>query len=256
MKREIYIPTEIKSIVDVLTSSVLINSISETNGVSTIDTQTLTIFNNLGSAMLLIDGMIVTINDINYQVSNIVNTTNLRTFDITATNLTASYWSVAANFQTGSRNEINQILQQDASNLDRFPLIWLLPSTDLDYNHNALDFTATVNLVFAYKSNKTDRTEKRYTNTIEPIIQPLMTLFNLWAQSSDFNYMLEFDGFGKPIEYSKSLFPFYGTSDKTKEVFNTTTDAIEVNYELKFKKQYGEPVIPQTTGIGTMFIVN
>ena len=146
---------------------------------------------------------------------------------------------VAANFQTGSRIEVNQILDQYASNLDRFPLIWVLPPTDEDYNHKDIEFSATVNIVFAHKANKTDRTEKRITNNFKPIIQPLMSLFNLWSQSSDFNYMLEFYGHQKPIEYTKSNFAFYGTSDKEEQVLSSVAvDAIEVNYQLKFKKQY------------------
>jgi len=244
MKRDLFIPNEIKDIVTSLKSIFNINSIAEVDGVSTINTQTLTIFNNLSDAMLLVEGMIIEMDDINYVVSNIVNTTTLKTFDVTATGLTASTWNVAANFQTGSRYEINQILKQDATSLDRFPLIWVLPATDEDNDHPVLDFTATVNIVFAHKANKTDRTEKRITNNFEPVIQPLMNLFNKWLTSSDFNYMLEFSGYGKPVNYSKSNFPFYGTSDQSKSVLNTTTDAIEVNYDLSFKNQYIEPVSP------------
>ena len=257
MQRDIFIPNEINAIVAALKQEYVIISISEVDGISTINTQTVTIFDNLGIAMILLEGMIVTLDAINYVVSNVVNLPGGRSFDITATGLTATAWNVAANFQTGSRFEINQILDQAMSDLNRFPLIWLVPTVNKNKNHNVLDFTASVDIVFAHKANDTDRTEKRIENNFAPILQPLMDLFNKWLQSSDFNYMLEFYGFGKPIEYEQSNFPFYGTSDKTKQVITSvSTDAIEVNYVLNFKKQYGDPVIPQTTGIGSMFIVS
>jgi hypothetical protein len=188
--------------------------------------------------MDLKDGMIVTINNKNYQVSNVSHTPLADTFDITETNLVASEWAVAANYETGSRKEIHDILNRDSGQLNRFPLIWLIPSIGLNHDNVVIDFEADVNLVFAHKSNRTDFTETRYNNNIDPVIQPLITLFNLWLQSSDFNYMLEFNGHGQPIDYDKDIFAFYGTSDKVKDVLTESTDAIEMSYNLQFKKQY------------------
>lgn len=244
MKRQLFIPIEIKAIVTAMKVPFIINSIDEVDGVSTINVQTVIIFNNLDKVMALQEGMIVTIDDINYPVSNIINLPGGKSFDIEATGLSAVEWNVAANFQTGSRYEVNQILDQNMSDLTRFPLIWLLPTTDKDKNQQVLDFIAKVNIVFAHKANDTDRTEKRIENNFDPIIQPLMALFNLWLQSSDFNYMLEFFGYDNPIEYEQSNFAFYGTDDQTKQVITSTaTDAIEVNYQLNFKKQFEEPVV-------------
>jgi len=50
--------------------------------------------------------------------------------------------------------------------------------------------------------------------------------------------MFEFEGYGKAINIQSNNFYFYGTSDQSKSVLNTTTDAIEVSTDLKFKKQF------------------
>ena len=238
MKKEIFIPNEIQDIVTALKSEVNISSIVENSGVSTITTDSIRIFDNLCDTIDLKDGMIVTIGSKNFQVSNVIHTPFVNSFDVIGTNITATKWNVAANYKPGSREEINDILNSQNGDLNRFPLIWLIPPSDLDESSAVLDFTADIVLVFAYKANKTDRTQKRYDNNIKPVIQPLITLFNSWLQSSDFNYMLEFNGHKKPIDSNKSIFAFYGNNDKTKEVLNVTTDAIEVAYTLKFKKQY------------------
>jgi len=238
MKKEIFIPNEIQDIITALTAPINIISIVENSGVSTITTDTIRIFDNLCDTMNLQDGMIVTINSVNYQVSNVTHTVTADTFDITGINIPVTEWCIALNYETGSRTEINQILNRDSGDLDRFPLLWLIPTTDLDYDNPVLEFSADIVLVFAHKANNTDYTSIRYDNSIEPVIQPLITLFNLWLQSSDFNYMLEFNGYGKPINQKKSIYPFYGTSDKTESVLNVVTDAIEIDYTLKFKKQY------------------
>ena len=238
MKKELFIPTEINDVITALKTEINIISIAENSGVSTITTDTIRIFDNLCDTIDLKNGMIVTIGTKNYQVSNVTHTVLADTFDVTGTNITATKWNVAANFQTGSRKEINDILNNQNGDLNRFPLIWLIPSDELDQNNVVLDFTVDLVLVFAHKANNTDYTTTRYENNIKPVLQPLISLFNAWLQSSDFNYMLEFDGYGKPIDYTKNIFAFYGTDDKTKEVLNVSTDAIEANYTLKFKKQY------------------
>ena len=239
MKKQLFIPNEISDIIDSLKVEFDINSISEAGTTSTLTVNTLRVFDNLSNVIYLSDGMIITINDKNYAVSNVDHGIT-DTFDIEETDLVATKWNVAANFQTGSRIEINQILKQATNtteNLIRFPLIWLISPEDKDFSGEVIDFSSSINMAFAYLANKTDRTQKRLDNTFDLIIQPLLNLFLAWVKSSDYNYMFEFHG-DKEIDYSAMNFPFYGTSDKTKEVLNTTSDAIEVNLELEFKKQY------------------
>lgn len=239
MKKDLQIYDELSDVITALKTPIAINSIVELAGVSTINTTSVTIFDNLSDIVLLTEGMIVTLDDINYSVSNVINTPLVKSFDITAVDLVATEWNVAANFQTGSRQEINEILTSQSGNLNRFPLIWLLPETDLDGNHPVIDFSVSLNLVFAHKANNTDRTGKRIEYNFKPVIQPLQTLFNKWLQSSDFNYMFEFNGYGKPIDSQYSNLPFFGNEAKTEGVITTTdTDAKQINYNLNFKKQY------------------
>lgn len=238
MKKSLQITNELNDIITQMKVPFSISSIDEVDGVSTINTNSVTIFDNLGKVMILQEGMIITINDINYPVSNIVNLPGGKSFDIVAEGLTSTEWNVAANYKPGTRREINKILSQNASNLDRFPLIWLITPTDKpDKFQEYLDFTIDLVLVFAHKANKTDRTQKRIDENFSPVIQPLLDLFNLWLQSSNFCYMLEFFGHGKPIDYDPKNFAYYGNNEKG--VFTSvSSDAIEVDYSLNFKKQY------------------
>lgn len=243
MKISLQITNELNTIITQMKVPFIINSIDEVDGVSTINTATVIIFNNMNKVMILKAGMIVTINDVNYSVSNIVNLPGRKSFDIQATNLTAAKWNVAANYKPGTRKEINEILQQDATSLNRFPLIWLItPTKKPDKFQEYLDFTIDLVLVFAHKANKTDRTQKRIDENISPVIQPLLDLFNLWLQSSHFSYMLEFFGSGKPIDYDPTNYAYYGSNEKG--VFSSIdTDAIEVDYTLNFKKQYETAIV-------------
>lgn len=236
MKKDIQIYSELNDIITSLTGAIGIISIDEVGEVSTIITDSVTIFDNLGETIVLTSGMIVTLDGINYPVSNIVNKPGTKSFDITATGLTSTEWNVAANFKTAAKKEVNQILQKDSSNLDRFPLIWLLPPKDQDNIQNVLDFTVTITLVFAHKSNATDRSAKRIEENISPVIQPLVTLFNKWLTSSDFNYMLEFFGKGKPVNYKDTKWTPASENDK-QLIASVSTDAIFVTMDLNFKKQ-------------------
>ena len=240
MKKNLNIYDELNNIVEAMKTPVNIISISEVSGVSTVITDSVEIFNNLCEVLLLTNGMIVTINDINYQVSNVVNIPSVKSFDITeASAIAESEWSIGVNFQTGTSIEVNEILNSESGNLNRFPLMWLLPPANLDYNHLVLDFTVDLTIVFAHKSNDTDRTVSRINNNFNPIIQPLQALFNKWLQSSDYYHVFEFNGFGKPIDFDNSDFAFFGNADKTQSVITTLpTDAKQIEYSLNFKKQY------------------
>ena len=244
IKKDIQISTELGDIITSLTSVISITSISESSGVSTINTTSVIIFDNLSIKMQLQDNMIVTLGNINYQVSNVINTPTTKSFDITGTGLTATEWNVAANYHAGKLTEINEILIQertDDNKFKRWPLIWYIYSDNRDYDNQVIDFESTVNIVFAYKSNITDKTITRIDNNINPILNPLLSLFLLWVQSSDFNYMIELGGRDKPFQSKTQNWPFYGSQSK-KNVLETSTDAIELEIDLKFKKQYIDSV--------------
>ena len=243
MKKSLQITNELNDIITKMKVAVTINSITEDDGVSTINTESVTLFDNMDKVMILQEGMIITIDNINYPVSNIVNLPGGKSFDVIGTGLPETEWNIAANYKASTRREVNQELTKEASNLDRFPLIWLItPEGKKDKFQEYLDFTVDLVLVFAHKANKTDRTQKRTDENISPVIQPLLDLFELWMQSSDFSYMLEFFGHGKPIDSDPINFAYYGNNNK--EVFTSiSTDAIEVDYSLNFKKQFELPPI-------------
>jgi len=239
MKKRLKIPNEIETIINKIKTSVNIVSISESSGVSTIITDTVQVFNNLSIVMLLKAGMVVTINNKNYVVSNIVDTPAVKSFDVNGTGISVTSWNVAANFKTGTRVEINEVLNLQNNNEFRemkFPFVWLLLPINPDFDHRVLDFQTDLDIVFAQSSNKTDRAQTRIDNNFDLVLNPLLELFLLWVQSSDLSYMFDFQH--QVIDYSSQNFPFYGTDDKSKNVLTTTTDAIEVNFKLDFKKQY------------------
>jgi len=246
MKRDIQISEALNDVFDTLKTSINITSITPLNGVSTIVTPTIVIFNNLSVTMNLKDGMVVTIGNNNYQVDNVIHTVTEDSFTVNAINVSGSTWNVAANFKAGGRTEINQILLQERTDDNRFkrwPLVWYIYSDDRDENNQTIDFESTINLAFAYKmdsklNTNMLNTDKAIETSISPIIQPLLTLFKLWIQSSDFNYMFEFNGYGKALDASQKNFPFYGITENQKNVLETESNAIEYEIKLKFKKQY------------------
>jgi hypothetical protein len=241
MKKDIQISNELNDVFEALKAPFNIVSITENSGISTIVTDTIRIFDNLCITMDLQDGMIVTIGDKNYQVDNVTHTPQEDSFTIAKTGISGTEWNVAANFHSGGRTEINEILQQertDNNKFKRFPLVWYIYRDDRDYDNEAIDFEAPVNLAFAYKSNETDKTVDRIDNNITPILQPLIKLFQLWIQSSDFYYLFEFNGHGRALDATTKNFPFYGITENRKNVLETPSDAIELEINLKFKKQY------------------
>ena len=246
IKKDIQISEELKVVFDKLKTPINIISITPNSGVTTIVVNTIRIFDNLSTVMDLKNGMVVTIGENNYEVDNVTHTVLEDSFTVNAINVTGSTYNVAANFQSGGRTEINQILQQartDNNKFKRWPLVWYIYSDDRDENNQVIDFESTINLAFAHKidsklnTNKLN-TDKAIETGISLIIQPLLTLFKLWLQSSDFNYMFEFDGYEKALDASQKNFPFYGITENKKNVLETESNAIEYEITLKFKKQY------------------
>jgi len=245
MKKDIQISEELETVFNSLKTAINIISITPSGGISTIVVDTIRVFDNLCEVYDLKDGMFVTIGTKNYQVSNVTHTTLVDSFTVEAINVSGSTYNIAANFQSGSRSEINQILlqqQTDDNKFKRWPLVWYIYNDDRDEDNQVIDFESTVNLVFAHKiddklnSNKLN-TDRAIEDSIAPIIQPLLTLFKMWIQSSDFNYMFEFHGYEKALNASSKNFPFYGTTEDLKNVLESPTNAIEYEITLQFKKQ-------------------
>ena len=239
IKKNINIAKEINTIVDAMQHEILITNIIESATSTTLEVETITIFDNLAIVFELQKGMIIEINEKNYEVANVQRNVSTDIILINSINISGSSYKVAANFKAGSRIEINQILSKDADKLNRFPLIWLITPIEQNFKDEGnVDFESELNIVFAHKSNSTDRAYKRLEGNIDKIIHPLIKYFQLWLKSSDFNYIFEFYKYDENIDLKQTSFPFYGNDEKTKNVLNTFTDAVEVSANLSFKKQY------------------
>lgn len=236
-KLDIFEPVEIKKVIDFLKTEKNITNISESSGVSTITTDSLVLLADV-VPIYLKSGQIITINDVNYAVSN-VNYTN-KTFQITASGMTATKWNLAINFQFGSKKEINEILaiQQNDPEMksQRFPLIWLFINERRNYDILDSDFETALKMSFVGLSELNWKCQKRLDSTITPVIMPLVTLFKETIQSPYFSRVFSFE-YGK---FNKSLYIryFYGSSDKSEMVLSAPTDAIELDLDLTFQNQY------------------
>ena len=238
-KLDIFEPVEIKNVIDFLKTDLLknITHISEVAGVSTITTDSLELLHDV-IPIYLQSGQIVTINDVNYSVSN-VNQTN-KTFQITASGLTATKWNLAINFQFGSRKEINEVLSLQQNDpemkLQRFPLIWLFINEGRNHDILDSDFETSLKMAFVGLSKVEYKCQKRLDLTIIPVIQPLVTLFLATIQSPYFASIFSFE-YGK-LKYTDYIRYFYGASDKSEMVLTAPTDAIELELDLTFQNQY------------------
>jgi hypothetical protein len=250
-RKDIFEADEIKKVIDFLKVEKTITNITESSGISTIYSSSLILLND-NAIIYLIAGQVITINKVNYEVIA-VNLTN-NTFTITATGLfhmttgtpsvkvlDVTKWNIAINFKVGSRIEINELLALEQSNpdykLQRFPLIWLFINESEKTSGIEFDHKTTLKMAFAHLNNKVnDRVLGRIDNSLETILQPLLTLFEATIRSPYFSRVFSWDY----MEYDKTKYNrfFYGSSDKNEMVLTSPTDAIEVEIDLTFQNQY------------------
>lgn len=236
-KNDVYEADEIKAVCDFLKTEKNITGISETSGVTTITTNSLVLL-NIVCPIYLQTGQIVTINSINYQVSNVNQT--LLTFDIEATNLVATKWNLAINFKFGTRIEINQILDTESKDSTkkniRFPLIWLFVNESRDHDSIEYDYKTNLKMAIVHLSRPEYKAEYRKDNIFKKILQPLETLLLEAIRSPYFSEVFNWEYMEfKYIDYYRY---FYGSSDKNERVFDAVTDAIEVDLDITFQNQY------------------
>jgi len=225
----IYIPDEIEKIIDGITLTGDVTNVNEIFGITEL---TITNYTEL------LVGMIITLDNINYQILSINN----NVISISAIDITATNWSLAVNFLYGHRQEINEILTNKDNNQEtkfkNFPLIWL--DLDIEENKNTstlIESEADIILVFVYKTKKEYRATTRLNDNFKLIIQPLLDLFIEKLNSDKFAPVFV-KNYGEILSYKKIDRYFYGSADKNKSVFKTLTDAIEIKINLKFKKIY------------------
>jgi hypothetical protein len=236
-KLDIFEQDEVKKVIDYLKTEKNITSITESGSVSTIETNTLLLLNDV-SPIYLQSGQIVTISGVNYTVSNVNQT--LKTFDIEATGLTAHKWNLAINYKFGTRTEINEILAIEAKNqvLSRFPLIWLFPNEAREHDSTEYDFRTGLKMSFVGMSKVEYRAEQRKELNLKPVIMPLVRVFIACIENTLFSHIF-FTGYeNEKLKYTEYVRYFYGSSDKNEMVLTAPTDAIEVDLDISFQNQY------------------
>lgn len=205
-----------------------ISNISEVGGISTITTD------NIYS---LQDDMLVELGSRVYQVSNIVRTgVSEWTFDVNATGLTATEWSLALYYEYGRALEINLSLKDkkdDPVNKNkRFPLMWLL--TDIEKNENfELGYEAPITIAFIYLSEETIRAKKRIKTKMVPILDPLVSLFKNTIKTSPGKRYFIFP-YGVNLDLTETDKFKYGSVANNTHVFDDVTDAIQLDMNLRF----------------------
>ena len=220
-----------QNIRDLMVFGSSISDINELSGVSTITT------NNIYT---LENGMLIEIGNLVYVVSNITRTgLSEYTFTVNGTNITESTWQLALYYEFGRALEVGNTLiekKDDPINKNkRFPLMWLL--TDIEKKEIELpgDYEASIVIAFIYLSDANLRASKRIDTNFEPILDPLVELFEDTIRTSPGSrYFLK--PYGERLEISKTDKFKYGSIDGNKHIFNDISDAIELNMNLKFFK--------------------
>jgi hypothetical protein len=249
--KTIYEVTEIEAIINFMKAEKTIMDITESNGISTISTNSINLLNAEQKINLKV-GQIITINSVNYTILSI-NEAN-KTFDINATGLYymsidpvpvkvlgATKWKLAINYLFGSRIEINGILNRLTKDPTQkeiiFPMIWLFIGNMPETNpKDFIDFKTTLTFSFVGYSDRNYIADERLTNVIEPVLKPLLELFKATMTSTYFRYMLHFENYN--YKFKDKIWYFYGDATKNVPVFDAPTDAIETTIDLNFIKQY------------------
>jgi hypothetical protein len=259
-KLTVYPVDQIQSVVNFLTTERDIISISESNGISTVTVQSTLLLQDRDYNYLQA-GYYVQIDDINYKVLSVVDNVS---FDITATGLTGTKWSLALEFRPGSRIEVNEMLniaiQKDEEKLSRFPLLWYIIDSENVSNKAfapPVDFEANVKLSLTNLTEIEYTASERLENNFKTTLQPYLDLIIKTIRSSYFSNVFFFED-TEVIDYREYYRYFYGSANQNVMVFDSPTDAIEFDINLQFARQYCDENNPvgQGFGIGSMFIVS
>ena len=234
-KQNIYEPELIGNVVSFLKSTKSIVNVSESNGISTITTNSIVLLPDLNPFNLQ-SGMFIEIDSKNYQVLSVSD----YQFTIAATGITGTTWNLAVNFLFGSRIEINEVLAYAANEptlcYNQYPLIWLFINNERNHTDEKVDFITNLQFAFVHLTNKEYRAQDRLTNVFKPVLAPLVQLFLETLNSSFFKNLFYFET--RNLEYSEFYRYFYGSSDKNLNVLSTPTDAIEIEINVGFVRKF------------------
>jgi len=251
----IYEVDEIQKVVNFLTAEKTIDSIQENSGTSTIYIDS-TVLLEGRKDIHLTSGLYIKIGTKNYKTSNVVKD---RSFNIEAEGISEdSAWSLALEFRPGSLSEVDSLLINAAKKPEeqwkQFPLLWMIIDSTNKRNSNfapPVDFEYNLKLAMINTTEKEYKVNDRLENNFKPTIKPYVDLIVCALRSVYFSSVFHFEE-EDLLDYSEFFRYFYGSSDKEKMVFDSITDAIEIEMPLKFKQQYS--CIPDLLlGIGYYF---
>lgn len=216
-----------QNIYDLMRFGSTISNITEVSGISTITTDNLYSLQN---------GMLVEISNRAYVISNVtIVSYGVYTFDVTASNLSASEWSLALYYEYGRALEINLIQKdkkEDPLNKNkRFPLMWLLTDIEKDEDFR-IGYQAEITIAFIYLSEEDIRTEKRIERNMQPILDPLVALFKNTIKTSPGSRYFIYP-YGENLNIDETDKFKYGSVTNNTHVFDDIADAIELNMTLR-----------------------
>ncbi len=182
-----------------------------------------------------------------YQYTIVSVNNLLKTFTITVSSAdpepTGSAWELAVFFMFGHRIELDNILNNKTKakkDYLNYPFIWLLTDYEKtaakDELFDVVEYEANINIALVEKTQQgyiaSQRLEQKFKKVLDKIFYLLETELNN-RPISDFFYK---KSYGKNVKFNQVHRYFYGSSDKSKNVFtNNFTDAIELETSLAVK---------------------
>jgi hypothetical protein len=186
------------------------------------------------STNTLQDDYHVTIDSIDYQISNLTTTT----FDITAQtglDFTGKSWkALEPYYMYGHYVEVANVLRlkdDDPTEKDKkFPLIYLVTDFSEDHSDEVnIDYTVSPTILIICSTDKDYLAEDRYENKFKPILYPYYEILKLKMDKAPGLITVS----QNQIEHTKTDRLFWGVSSEngnTSLIFNEYNDAIELNF--------------------------
>ena len=227
IKQSVHIPTVFENIISDIKSSVSgeINSIN-------IGVENTEYFTDHINLLFLKVGMLIEIDNVQFEVLEVdYSSFSVKNYGFSSI---PTEWNIAIYYNFGHLKEINKILASKQNvQINRFPLVWLmLDIIETKNNYLAYETEATLKFSFSYFSKSDYLAEQRADNIINKYLQPIVDLFIHFISSNykDFYFDEESVNWNEIKRYK------YGSQEKDMNIFNTVTDAIEIEIQsLKIK---------------------
>jgi hypothetical protein len=169
---------------------------------------------------------------------------NNNTFTFNGTGIAqANGWEMALYFEVGHRIELNEKYTNKAKSINKYvheyPLFWLY--TDFERSISDVDqaeFNTVLQGAIVDFTQKELYEEQRVTNKFVPILYPYLELFHKALNTLPYysKFVTPY-GTSKEIDILTTDRPLFGSSDDNAHVLSQTTDAIEWQIEVIWKKQ-------------------